>query len=160
MKSPPPEDAALAVSLGRWLRSLRTARALSQEHVAHEAGIDVTTYGRIERAVRGARWANPRLQTTRKLLKALGVGAEEMSAFLDSSSLTKFVVTECGSCGVVDSGGEGATRVTLSGRPLSIAPVSPSRETSSARASESNSGRFSSLGKTGRVVESDARSAP
>lgn len=89
MRSPTHEEAAVVVSLGDWLRSLRLARGMSQERVAQDAGIDVATYGRIERAVCGGMWANPRLQTTMKLLRVLKVSGDELHEFLVSGQLEK-----------------------------------------------------------------------
>lgn len=63
----------LSFSFGRWLRGVRTEQGLSQEGVASAAGVDVSTYARIERAVGGSRWANPRLRTVLRVLAALHV---------------------------------------------------------------------------------------
>ncbi|MEV7611116.1 helix-turn-helix transcriptional regulator [Microbacterium sp. NPDC089320] len=82
MKRPSAEDAALAVAIGQWLRILRLRRGLSQERIALEAGLDVTTYARIERAVSGDRWANPRLHTAGRILRALEISPGELYQFL------------------------------------------------------------------------------
>ncbi|WP_372491792.1 helix-turn-helix transcriptional regulator [Microbacterium croceum] len=66
------------MTLGGWLRSLRAQRGMSQEEVAFAAEIDVTTYGRIERAVCGDQWANPRLLTMLRLMRALGVTSNDL----------------------------------------------------------------------------------
>lgn len=63
----------LSLSFGRWLRGVRTEQGLSQESVASAAGVDVSTYARLERAVGGNRWANPRLRTVLRVLAALHV---------------------------------------------------------------------------------------
>lgn len=58
-------------TLSRRLIELREQRGLSQEAVAHAAGIAVTTYARIERGGRSAR--NPTFRTLAKVCGALGV---------------------------------------------------------------------------------------
>ncbi len=54
------------------LRTARLARGMSQEDVAHAAGIAVSTYTRLERGS-GARGTNPTLSTLRSIGRALGV---------------------------------------------------------------------------------------
>jgi len=51
---------------------------MSQENVAFDAGIDVSTYSRLERGACGERWANPRLRTLLRLLCALKVTDSEL----------------------------------------------------------------------------------
>ena len=67
---------AFVAAFGGHLRSLRQARGLSQEEVAHRAGLHVTYLSGIERGVR-----NPTLKNIRRLAVALGVGVGEMFAF-------------------------------------------------------------------------------
>ena len=67
---------AFVAAFGGHLRSLRLARGLSQEEVAHRAGLHVTYLSGIERGVR-----NPTLKNIRRLAVALGVGVGEMFAF-------------------------------------------------------------------------------
>ena len=67
---------AFVAAFGGHLRSLRLARGLSQEEVAHRAGLHVTYLSGIERGVR-----NPGLKNVRQLAVALGVGVGELFAF-------------------------------------------------------------------------------
>ena len=59
--------------LARVLLELREGRGLSQEKVAHEAGLTVSAYARIERAE-----ANPTWTTVSEIAKALGVSLAEI----------------------------------------------------------------------------------
>jgi transcriptional regulator with XRE-family HTH domain len=63
-------------AFGVHLRSLRLERGLSQEEVAHRAGVHVTYLSGIERGNR-----NPSLRNIRRLALALGVSAGELFAF-------------------------------------------------------------------------------
>ena len=58
---------------GKRLRSLRRARGLSQESLAHEADLDRTYVGGVERGER-----NTSLLNIRKLADALGVSPREL----------------------------------------------------------------------------------
>ena len=58
---------------GRRVRELRTARGLSQEELAHRAGIHWTYLGGIERGER-----NPALVNVGRIAKALKVPAAEL----------------------------------------------------------------------------------
>jgi transcriptional regulator with XRE-family HTH domain len=68
-------DAAV-VAFGRRLRVLRESQGLSQERLAHDAGMDRTYVSGIERGVR-----NPSLRNIAKLAEALGV---KIGALFDS----------------------------------------------------------------------------
>ena len=59
---------AFVAAFGGHLRSLRLARGMSQEEVAHRAGLHVTYLSGIERGRR-----NPSLKNLRRLAVALGV---------------------------------------------------------------------------------------
>ena len=61
------------------LRRARRARGLSQEELAHEAGLGVSHVAKIERRER-----NPGIRTVSKLLLALGAEANELFDGLDS----------------------------------------------------------------------------
>lgn len=65
-------------ALGITLRALREARELGQETVAHQAGLSVATYARIERGQ-----VNPTWTTIRSALEALGVSFREFGDALD-----------------------------------------------------------------------------
>ena len=67
---------AIVAAFGAHIRSLRLERGLSQEDVAHLAGIHVTYLSGIERGKR-----NPSLKNLRKLAGALGVEVGELFSF-------------------------------------------------------------------------------
>jgi transcriptional regulator with XRE-family HTH domain len=61
------------------LRSLREARGLGQERLAHTAGLSVAPYARIERGQ-----VNPTWTTIRHILGALDVSLADFGAAIDS----------------------------------------------------------------------------
>jgi transcriptional regulator with XRE-family HTH domain len=61
------------VEFGRRLRELRDQRGLSQEELAHRAGIHWTYYGGIERGER-----NPALANINRIAEALDVSLSEL----------------------------------------------------------------------------------
>lgn len=64
--------------ISTWLRAVRHRRGLSQEQVAHSAGIAVSTYTRLEcHSSRGT--ANPTVSTMSKLCAALNVTLAELA---------------------------------------------------------------------------------
>ena len=63
-------------SFGAHVCSLRLGRRMSQEEVAHLAGLHVTYLSGIERGVR-----NPSLKNIRKVAVALGVAVGELFSF-------------------------------------------------------------------------------
>lgn len=63
-------------AFGGHVRSLRLGLGLSQEEVAHRAGLHVTYLSGIERGVR-----NPSLKNIRRVAMALGVGVGELFSF-------------------------------------------------------------------------------
>ena len=65
-----------AVAFGAHVRGLRTRQELSQEEVAHRAGVHVTYLSGIERGKR-----NPSLKNIRKVAGALGVGVGDLFGF-------------------------------------------------------------------------------
>ena len=65
-----------AVAFGAHIRTLRLSQELSQEEVAHRAGIHVTYLSGIERGKR-----NPSLKNLRRIAQALGVPIMELFAF-------------------------------------------------------------------------------
>ena len=67
---------AFATAFGAHIRSLRLGRGMSQEEVAHLAGIHVTYLSGIERGKR-----NPSLKNIRRVAVALGVGVGELFSF-------------------------------------------------------------------------------
>ncbi len=73
----PPIDTALAAVL----RRLRTERELSQEAVAHQAGVSYTTLAKIELAQSNPGWA-----TVRAIADALGVTLAELAAAVEAQS--------------------------------------------------------------------------
>ena len=76
---PPPAspDPALAAAL----RKLRGERDLTQEELAHAAGLTVTALARIERAK-----ANPTWTTVRRLATALHVTLAELGAAVEQAA--------------------------------------------------------------------------
>jgi transcriptional regulator with XRE-family HTH domain len=67
------------LALAGTIRSLREARHLGQEAVAHEAGLSVATYARIERGQ-----VNPTWTTVRRVSGALGLSLAELGAAIDA----------------------------------------------------------------------------
>ena len=72
---------AFAAAFGANVRSLRQERALSQEEVAHRAGVHVTYLSGIERGKR-----SPSLKNIRKVAGALGVGVGDLFGFEEAGS--------------------------------------------------------------------------
>jgi transcriptional regulator with XRE-family HTH domain len=64
----------MSVDIGARIRSLRTARGLSQEEVARRTGIGLKSYGDLERG----RTRDPHYSTLRGVARALGVRVEEL----------------------------------------------------------------------------------
>lgn len=69
-----------SIAFGAHIRHLRHQRGLSQEEVAHSAGIHVTYLSGIERGRR-----NPSLRNIRRIAQAIGVPLSELFAFEDST---------------------------------------------------------------------------
>ena len=67
--APFPPDPALA----HVLRELRTGRGRSQEDVAHEVGLTLGSYARIERGL-----ADPKWSTLRRIAEALGISLDDL----------------------------------------------------------------------------------
>lgn len=83
VKRTAPEIEHVSIALGRWLLAMRMRHGMSQESVACIAGLDVSTYARIERAVDGGRWSNPRFRTIMLVLQALDVDRADLLQFGD-----------------------------------------------------------------------------
>lgn len=65
---------------GMRLRNLRARRGLSQEQVAHKAGLAVQTYSCLERGTTPAGgYANPTLETILRVLQVLEVEPPSLS---------------------------------------------------------------------------------
>lgn len=74
---------ALRDRFAQLLDAARHNRRLSQEQVAHLAGIDVGTYRRIEaRSRTGGRRPSPRFDTVLKLLIALRIDVDEIAGII------------------------------------------------------------------------------
>jgi transcriptional regulator with XRE-family HTH domain len=71
---------AARLALGAVLRRMREEQALSQEALAHRAGIDRTYVGSVERGER-----NPTFENLWALLHALAVSWTELGRALDAS---------------------------------------------------------------------------
>ncbi len=74
---PPPSEPDAA--LGAALRRYRLAARLTQEDVAHEAGLTTTTYARIELAQSSPAWA-----TVRRIADALGLSLDELGRLVEA----------------------------------------------------------------------------
>ena len=64
------------LAFGRYIRYLRAGRNLTQEEVAHRAGIHVTYLSGVERGIR-----NPSLKNIRAIAAALDVRVGDLFAF-------------------------------------------------------------------------------
>ena len=67
---------AFVVAFGAHIRALRVEQGLSQEEVAHRAGLHVTYLSGIKRGKR-----NPSLRNIRRIAGALGVSLGELFSF-------------------------------------------------------------------------------
>ena len=67
---------AFSVAFGAHLRALRQKRGLSQEELAHRAGVHVTYLSGIERG-----WRNPSIRSARRLAVALDMPIKELFSF-------------------------------------------------------------------------------
>ncbi len=65
-------------ALGKAIRQLRRERRVTQEAVAHKAGVTAATYGLIERGQSNPTWA-----TLRDIAKALNVSIVEIARLAD-----------------------------------------------------------------------------
>ncbi|HWO84768.1 MAG TPA: helix-turn-helix transcriptional regulator [Solirubrobacterales bacterium] len=75
-----PRNEKPRVALGRAIRSLRLERGLTQEALAHGAGITVGHLSKIERGQ-----SNPTWETVVAVAGALKVSVSELSAMAESS---------------------------------------------------------------------------
>ncbi|WP_375384404.1 helix-turn-helix transcriptional regulator [uncultured Microbacterium sp.] len=82
--------AVLAHLIARVLRSARARAGLTQEQVAHSAGIAVITYGSLERA-RSSRGAgsNPTLETISRVFNVLNIDLDDLASGIDSQGLVE-----------------------------------------------------------------------
>jgi transcriptional regulator with XRE-family HTH domain len=65
-------------ALADVIRRLREDRGITQEDLAHEAGVTTGTLSRIERGL-----ANPAWTTVARIARALGVSLEELGAAVE-----------------------------------------------------------------------------
>ncbi|MGH2902792.1 MAG: helix-turn-helix domain-containing protein [Solirubrobacteraceae bacterium] len=72
---------AADLALAAVLRRLRTDRGLSQEAVAHRAGISYTTLAKIELGTASPAWA-----TVRSIADALGITLSELAAAVEAQA--------------------------------------------------------------------------
>ena len=72
---------AFTIAFGAQIRDLRQKYGLSQEEVAHRAGIHVTYLSGIERGKR-----NPSLKNIRRIAVALGVPLRDLFTYEEPSS--------------------------------------------------------------------------
>jgi transcriptional regulator with XRE-family HTH domain len=66
--------------LARVLRQLRQESGITQEHVAHRAGITVAALARIERGT-----TNPRWTTVRRIVGALDASLDDLIAAVENA---------------------------------------------------------------------------
>jgi transcriptional regulator with XRE-family HTH domain len=66
------------VALGLAVRQLREQRSLTQEDIAHEAGLTTSAISKIERG-----HSNPSWSTVRSIAVALGVTTAELAALAE-----------------------------------------------------------------------------
>lgn len=76
-----PRPSALDPRLARVLRDLRLGGELSQEAVAHDAGLTVSAYARIERGE-----VNPTWSTVVGIARALGVSLAALGESVEKTS--------------------------------------------------------------------------
>ena len=77
------------MAIGKHIRALRKQRGLTQEEVAHRAGMHVTYLSGVERGVR-----NPSLRNIRRIAEALEVSAGYLFAFEDVAAYQVVVEDE------------------------------------------------------------------
>jgi len=70
-------------ALGKAIRELREKRGLTQEAVAHEAGVTASTFGLIERGQTNPTWA-----TVVGIAEALGVSMVDMAKATERAAET------------------------------------------------------------------------
>lgn len=70
---------SVVVAVAAWLYRMRISRGISQEHLAHLAGIAARTYGRVERAGLRGSAGSVNLETFLRLLTALEPSRQELS---------------------------------------------------------------------------------
>jgi transcriptional regulator with XRE-family HTH domain len=80
VSSMPPRESPDA-ELARAVRTLREQRGLTQEGLAHEAGLTFGSVSKIETAR-----SNPAWTTVRHIAKALGVSMAELGRLVDSGA--------------------------------------------------------------------------
>jgi transcriptional regulator with XRE-family HTH domain len=71
-------------ALNKVLERLRTQRGLSREMLAHEAGITVSAYARIETGVTAPGWS-----TVRRIAEALEVSLAELGELVEAENAGK-----------------------------------------------------------------------
>lgn len=64
-------------SAAMFLRAKRKQLGISQENVAHNAGLAVSTYVRFERKAENGNTKNPTMKTLNALIRALNLTEEE-----------------------------------------------------------------------------------
>jgi predicted transcriptional regulator len=67
-------------TLARVLRQLRQGSGITQEHVAHQAGITVAALARIERGT-----TNPRWTTVKRIIGALNASLDDVIAAVEDA---------------------------------------------------------------------------
>jgi transcriptional regulator with XRE-family HTH domain len=77
-RPPAQPDQALAA----LLRRLRQSRALTQEHVAHAAGLTISSLSKIERGL-----TNPHWTTVGKIATALSVSLQELAVGVERAEV-------------------------------------------------------------------------
>lgn len=71
----------IAKIVGDRIRILRTEKGLSQEELAHRAGVSTSHIGKLERGEK-----NPSLSSIEKITNALGITLEDLFKYIQPSS--------------------------------------------------------------------------
>lgn len=75
----------IAAKVGKRIRYFRTARGLSQEKLALEAGINPTFLGHLERGLK-----SPTVDTLAKITSALGITLSELMCFDEDGGSSEY----------------------------------------------------------------------
>lgn len=66
---------------------MRESRGFSQERLAHDSDMAVSTYGLLERAFARGQWANPTLKSLLRVIATLNATEQELAVLLTNPTL-------------------------------------------------------------------------